>query len=135
MNTPTNGSITTVAGLPGPEPVFPGDVDIANGQFLAPPDANDINMYQFNVSQAGTVSLETRAQRLPTPSLLDTVLTVFDSNGNKIAENDNYYGSDSMLQLDLQPGTYYVGVTSVGNTSYNPLVPGSGSGGTSQGRL
>ena len=61
------------------------------------------------------------------------MLTVFDSNGNKIAQNDNYYGSDSALQLDLQPGTYYVGVTSVGNSSYNPLVPGSGSGGTSQG--
>ncbi len=131
---PAGGSgITTVPGLPAAEPVFPGDIDIANGQFLIQPDANDINMYQFNLSQSGTVSLQTIAERLSTPSLLDSVLTVFDSNGNKIASNDNYYGSDSLVQLDLAAGTYYVGVTSVGNTNYNPLVPLSGSGGTSQG--
>ncbi len=128
-----SGGLTTVPGLPAAEPVFPGDIDIANGQHIIRPDANDINMYQFTLAQAGTVSLETIAERLPNASLLDTVLTVFDANGNKIASNDNYYGSDSFVQLDLAAGTYYVGVTSVGNTSYNPLVPGSGSGGTSQG--
>lgn len=125
--------LTTVPGLPAAEPVFPGDIDIANGQFLMQPDANDINMYQFTLAQSGTVSLQTIAERLSQASLLDSVLTVFDSNGNKIASNDNYFGSDSFVQLDLAAGTYYVGVTSVGNTNYNPLVPESGSGGTSQG--
>ncbi len=128
-----NGGITTVPGLPAAEPVFPGDIDIANGQYIIQPNANDINMYQFNLTQSGTVSLQTIAQRLSSASLLDSVLTVFDSSGNKIASNDNYYGSDSFLQLDLPAGTYYIGVTSVGNTNYNPLVPESGSGGTSQG--
>src|SRR6185437_10280607 len=42
-------------------------------------------------------------------------------------------GSDSFVNLHLAPGVYYVGVTSTGNTQFDPSVPGSGAGGTTQG--
>ncbi|OYV88846.1 MAG: hypothetical protein B7Z73_07645, partial [Planctomycetia bacterium 21-64-5] len=50
-----------------------------------------------------------------------------------ISRNDDYYGNDSLLQMQLAPGTYYLAVSSTGNTQFNPAVPGSGYGGTTQG--
>ncbi len=50
-----------------------------------------------------------------------------------IAQNDDYYGTDSFVELHLKPGRYYLGVSSRGNTQYNPNSPDSGYGGTTQG--
>jgi hypothetical protein len=50
-----------------------------------------------------------------------------------ISRNDDYFGNDSFVQMELSPGIYYVAVTSTGNTQFDPNVPGSGSGGTTQG--
>jgi len=50
-----------------------------------------------------------------------------------ISRNDDYFGTDSFLKLDLSPGNYYIAVTSVGNTNFDPSVPNSGAGGTTQG--
>jgi len=46
-----------------------------------------------------------------------------------IARNDNYYGHDSFLSLNLQPGIYYIAVTSTGNDQFDPNVADSGWGG------
>ena len=116
-----------------PEPTYPSGVDIVNGQYLMAPDVKDVNMFQFTVSQTGTVQLETLAQRLSTPSDLQTVLRVFNSSGTQIAEDERYYGTDSNVLLTLTPGTYYVGVSSIGNDDYNPNIQDSGGGGTTQG--
>ena len=50
-----------------------------------------------------------------------------------ISRNDDYFGSDSFVNLHLTPGVYYVAVTSTGNTQFDPNVAGSGAGGTTQG--
>jgi hypothetical protein len=50
-----------------------------------------------------------------------------------IARNDDYFSEDSFLNMELAPGRYYIGVTSKGNTSYNPTIADSGFGGTTQG--
>lgn len=50
-----------------------------------------------------------------------------------IARNDNSFGRDSFLSHDLEIGNYYVAVTSVGNTDFNPEVEHSGYGGRTQG--
>src|SRR6185437_1679560 len=50
-----------------------------------------------------------------------------------VARNDDYFGTDSFVNLHLTPGVYYVAVTSAGNTQFDPSVPGSGAGGTTQG--
>src|SRR5205085_12111777 len=44
----------------------------------------------------------------------------------EIAHNDDYYGNDSYLELHLDPGTYYVAVTSVGNTDFDPTIADTG---------
>ncbi len=53
---------------------------------------------------------------------MNSVLTLFDAAHNVVAQNDDYYSNDSYLDLQLEAGTYYVGVTSTGNTRYDPDV-------------
>ncbi len=122
------------------EPIFPGNADIVDLRRLYPRDSTDIDMYKFNLTESGTVSIETLAERLPEASQLDTVLTLYQevqtANGpvrTEVARNDNYYGTDSFINLHLDAGTYYVGVSSVGNDNYNPLVLDSGAGGRTDG--
>lgn len=48
--------------IPG-EPVFPGDADILHTQSLYRPASRDINLYQFELTEAGQWSAETIAER------------------------------------------------------------------------
>lgn len=50
-----------------------------------------------------------------------------------IAFNDDYFGTDSRIELQLGDGVYYVGVTASGNDQYDPVIPGTGTGGRSEG--
>ncbi len=113
------------------EPIYPTAVDTVSIQRILPPNATDIDMYQFTLAQAGKFSAETIAER--TSSNLDSVLRLYDGNKNLIAQNDNYYSSDSFIGLNLQPGTYYIGVSSTGNADYNPAISNTGFGGTTDG--
>ncbi|MBI3839748.1 MAG: DVUA0089 family protein, partial [Planctomycetia bacterium] len=121
------------------ENVFPGDADILYGQFLHPPVGNDINIFNLTVPRAGQVNFETFAERIQqvtgnsAPGQLDTVITIYDGNHNLLARNDNYYGKDSFVHLQLDAGNYFVAVTSTGNTHFDPTIANSGFGGTTQG--
>lgn len=125
------------------EPVFPGDADILHGQHLFRPESKDIDLYRFTLNSAGRFSAETIAERLSDPtltdglshdsSLADTVITLYDSTGKIVARNDDYFSSDSFVDLTLGAGTYFVAVTSTGNTNFDPNVVDSGFGGTTQG--
>ncbi len=126
------------------EVVFPGDHDILHGQVLYNPEGNDIDLYRFVVNNIGQFTAEIAAERLsdlpgtePTSaSRLDSMLRLFRATPNGpelVAQNDNYFSQDSFLQLELTPGTYYVGVSSTGNDSYSPRTEDSGIGGTTQG--
>ena len=55
--------------------------------------------------------------------------------GELIARNDDYFSEDSFVELELQPGDYYVAVTSTGMSEIDPRIAASGFGGTSEGRL
>jgi hypothetical protein len=50
-----------------------------------------------------------------------------------VSRNDDYFGTDSFVNMQLAPGIYYLAVTSTGNTQFDPNVANSGSGGTTQG--
>jgi hypothetical protein len=119
--------------------VYPGDFDILYGRYLWPALGNDINVYRFNLTSAGRLNVETIAERLQALGLggaagqLDSVITLYDATGKIVARNDDYYGKDSFLQLDLNAGTYYVAITSTGNTNFDPTVINSGAGGTTAG--
>ncbi len=50
-----------------------------------------------------------------------------------IARNDDYFSEDSYIELELEPGVYYLGVTASGNDQYDPTINDTGFGGTSEG--
>jgi hypothetical protein len=128
----TNQSFALVA-----EPIFPGDADIVHGQFVHRPEVKDIDLYSFEIHTSGVFTAETISERLQDPSHLDTVLNLYRHTpaGQRelIARNDDYFSSDSFVQLPLTPGVYFVGVSASGNDDYNPEIADSGFGGTSEG--
>ena len=123
---------------PGAEPVFPGDHDIVHMRHMFRPESKDIDMYRFVLDGAGVFTVESFAERLPQSSVLDTTLRLYRQNPNtgiieEIARNDDYFSEDSLIQLNLEAGTYFVGVSAAGNDQYDPSILDSGIGGTSQG--
>ncbi len=122
----------------GTEIVIPGDAEIIHGQYLYRPDSKDIDLYQFRVpTGGGRMSIETFAERMSSASQLDTVIRLYQqlANGSweEIAANDDYYSSDSYIELELGAGNYIVGVSASGNSQYDPSIADSGIGGRSQG--
>lgn len=115
------------------ERIYPGDAAIVLGQHLHRPDAIDIDLYRFQLTTSGNFSAETIAERLPDSSHLDTMLTLFDVNGEVIARNDDYFSEDSLIDLVLDSGTYYIGVSASGNQDYDPVIENTGLNGTSEG--
>ncbi len=118
-----------------PEDVFPSADDITHGQFIFHDNSNDVDLYSFSVTESGVFSAETFAQRADNASSLDTVLRLFAQSPSgpvPIAQNDDYFGTDSQLELELSAGQYYIGVSSTGNDDYHALFE-SGANGTSSG--
>jgi hypothetical protein len=123
----------TVNPLPA-ENILPGPEDIATGQYMYRTDSSAIDLYRFELPTSGTLDLETIAQRLQNSSSLNTYLILYNSQHQVLARNDDYFGTDSYINMvNLSPGTYYVGVSASGNDNYNPSLPLTGMGGTSQG--
>ncbi|MEO8268943.1 MAG: hypothetical protein ABI557_04425, partial [Aureliella sp.] len=120
----------------GSEIVLPGDADIVHGQYLYRPDSRDVDLYQFSLPIAGKMSIEAFAERMSQASLLDSQIRLFQQTSRgweEVAANDDYFSSDSYLQLDLAAGNYIVGVSASGNGNYNPVIADTGMGGRSQG--
>ncbi len=120
----------------GSEIVLPGDADIVHGQYLYRPDSRDVDLYQFSLPVDGRMSIETFAERMSQASQLDSQIRLFQQTAKgweEVAANDDYFSSDSYLQLDLSAGNYIVGVSASGNDSYNPVIADTGMNGQSQG--
>ena len=62
-----------------------------------------------------------------------TTLALGGGNREVISRNDDYNSNDAFISIMLDPGTYYVGVSSTGNTSYDPTISDSGYGGNTDG--
>ena len=133
-------------GLNG-EAIFPGDYDLVEARQLFPNAGSDIDLYTFTLSGDGLFTAESIVNRPgdPVTSKLDTVLTLYredpaTSERTIIARNDDSFGSDSRIEIDLTKTNtagadyiYYVAVTAAGNDLFNPEIEESGSGGQSQG--
>ena len=120
------------------ENILPQDYDYAHLNVLYPQTGSDVDVYKFALDTAGTFSAQTIVARQgqAAKSELDTVLTLYkEVAGGRtlVARNDDYYGRDSFVGLDLQAGTYFLAVTSTGYTAFNPEVNDSGYGGRSDG--
>ncbi len=126
----------------GAEGVFPGNYDNVHMNYLYPRVGTDIDLYRFQLATAGKLTAQTFISRPDAPALstLDSVLTLYRENlvggvpvRTLVARNDDFFGRDSFVGLDLEAGTYYIAVTSAGNTAFNPEIPDSGYGGRSDG--
>ncbi|HET6246260.1 MAG TPA: S8 family serine peptidase [Tepidisphaeraceae bacterium] len=93
---------------------------------------NDVDLYKLHVVSPGDMTF-----KLTLPSsgtAFSPALRLFDSSGNVVASADGTAGSYPTLSTSapLTVGTYYLGISSVGNESYT--INGTGAaGGTSQG--
>ncbi|KAA1257827.1 hypothetical protein LF1_03170 [Rubripirellula obstinata] len=145
------GNPLGIAGFPATpaEPDFLSHAAKVIGQAVNRPEVDDVDFYAFNVAQSagldagGIVTIETYAQRLGEASLLDSVIRLYRVNGQPgsetfelVARNDDSFGDDSHLRLDLQPGRYVVGVSSTGHEDYYGEKDGddSATGGRTEGR-
>ena len=144
-------AVPGIAGFPSmqTEPDFLSQSDITLAQSLHRPESSDVDFYSFTVAptpggESGTVgrlTAETFAQRMDDSSLLDTLLQLYRvvpvSGGGAsyelISQNDDSFGDDSRIELDLEPGTYIIGVSSTGNDQYNGEVAGTGLNGRTEG--
>jgi len=129
--------------------VLPGDYDLVHLSVLSPAFGNDIDVYSFQLEKKGRLSAETVIARpgQEIVSTLDSVLTLYREEivdgrpvRTMIARNDDSNGRDSFIGLELDATapssakyTYYLAVTSTGNTAFDPEVEGSGANGRSDG--
>ncbi|TWU60075.1 Matrixin [Rubripirellula tenax] len=122
---------------PGTEWEFPGEADIIHGTYLHQLESLDVDLYRINVTENGVLKVQTMAQRLADASLLDTRLALYreDAAGKLqlVSSNEDYFGSDSFIDISVTPGNYFVGVSSEGNSLYDPNSGLTSAGGTSQG--
>ena len=87
---------------------------------------NDVDLYQFELERGEGVTFDISAAT--EDSDLDSYLRLFDSQGNQLAfdnDDDNNIAEDSNFDSLLRfavdiSGEYYLGVSSDGNTDYNP---------------
>jgi Ca2+-binding RTX toxin-like protein len=89
--------------------------------------AKDVDIYKFRVTTAGTIVINVGSDAA-NPRNFDSFLRIFNSNGTQIASNDDINDDNrfSRLSINLQPGTYYAGISGYSNDTYNPRVAGSG---------
>ncbi|MGL6195788.1 MAG: hypothetical protein ACRC2T_13310, partial [Thermoguttaceae bacterium] len=130
------------------EKVWPGLEDLIHGQNLYRPDSNDIDMYEFKLEKDGIFSAEVFAQRESAASQLDARIALYKKVEKQVpggslndkfvsyelvAQNDDYFGADSYLEMYLKSGTYYIAVSASGNDNYNPQMNNTGGGGRTVG--
>ena len=67
----------------------------------------NVDVFAIDVDQPKQIAVEVNARKLG--SGLDSILTLYDSRFNIIADNDDHAdNADSYLNASLQPGRYYV---------------------------
>ncbi|MCC7408050.1 MAG: SBBP repeat-containing protein [Phycisphaeraceae bacterium] len=91
----------------------------------------DVDLYRFELPVAGLLTLAVNDES--GKSLLSSALRLFDAQGNPIGVDADPSDLTSHLSVALDPGVYFIGVSSVNNTAYDPHVLGSGLAGSTTG--
>lgn len=88
---------------------------------------DDVDLFQVQLDSGDRLTIDIDAEI--NDSSLDSVLRLFDSEGNEVAVNDDFDGLDSFISFDASVSDiYYVGVSSYDNFNYDPFVASSGTG-------
>lgn len=96
---------------------------------------NDVDLYQVTLQVEGdlTVSLSP----VTNGTNFDPVLRFFDDTGTELYSDTGASGTYPSIATPIgQPlptGTYYIGISSIGNQTYNPINGSNIAGGTGQG--
>jgi hypothetical protein len=99
---------------------------IGDGQFTI----RDVDMFSVQLNAGQTVVAAIRAAADGSP--LDSYMRLFNASGTQLAFNDDFGGDlDSQITFTAAAtGTYYVGVSGYGNSTYSPTAGGSGAAGS-----
>ncbi|MDJ0744503.1 MAG: DVUA0089 family protein [Xenococcaceae cyanobacterium MO_167.B27] len=91
--------------------------------------ADDIDFFEVQLNAGDVITIDIDAQEFG--SSLDSVLRLFDSNGNQVAISDDNNApgenpaatiGDSFISFEAEAsGIYYIGVSSFFNLNYNPF--------------
>jgi len=87
----------------------------------------DVDLFGISLAAGSILTVDVDARSLSPASPLDSYLRLFNASGSQLASNDDFNGSlDSYLSFTVPTaGTYYIGVSSFNNISYDPLASGS----------
>lgn len=135
INPDVNGSITqAVTDAPLPNIGQPGNIgsdgDPDTGELLDVGD-RDVDFIKVNSPDAGILEIDIDSyNNSSTEDPLDSVVFLFDANGNLLASDDDTDSFDPLLQFEIAANTdYFIAVTGYGNENFDPFALGSGSGG------
>lgn len=95
--------------------------------------ASSVNLYRFVATFTGPATFRAA---VPPDEPTDPVLRLFDDLGEQLAINDDADTNtrDAQITFDLVAGqTYYLGVSSIGNTAYDPVTGDGATDGSTQG--
>ena len=97
---------------------------------------DDVDFYEVQLDSGDQILVDIDAAEFG--SFLDPVLRLFDEFGFELAVSDDDPAPDEFGSLDsyldftaTSDGTYYIGVSSFSNFTYDPFIEGSGIGGSS----
>src|SRR5262249_28324180 len=106
----------------------PGDPGLISGTISS---GSDVDTFSFTVATRTAVFIDVNSVRIGLSTTLDSVLTLLDSAGNQLDQNDNGYNfdtglpaqyvtasattADSSLYRELPAGTYFIQVSSKSN--------------------
>lgn len=104
-------SFTSIYGVDveiNPNPQIVGALNVTDSQF----DNRHIDIYQFEVSETVELRIDARSSAFDTKLLLVDVLSSQQFGSVFFENDDNGGGTNSTIQSQLAPGTYWMGVTS-----------------------
>ena len=129
FNNDINGSIAQVtADVALPTVGFRASIGNDNETVVGDKDAD---IYRINSPTAGIleIDIDSVTDSSITDSV-DSVVVLFDEQGNFLGFNDDNDTTDSLLRFQVEANTnYYAAITGFGNQDLDPLAVGSGSGG------
>jgi Bacterial pre-peptidase C-terminal domain len=114
-------------------------IETSPGEETTIDSTEDVDLYKVDLLTGQTLTIDVDAAEIGS-KLLYSQLRVFDASGKELAKTgfDDYQSApdelfkvvgDSFLKFIAETsGTYYVGISNLGNETYDPLKAGSGSG-------
>ncbi|MDW8262945.1 MAG: S8 family serine peptidase [Phycisphaerales bacterium] len=133
VNNDRNGSIAQAVGISTlPLANLPGIISLDEGGTVDVGD-RDVDMLKIRPTTNGFLEISSRSFSLSGNSNpVDTVITLFDGTGAKLAQIDDLPDSaDPTLHISVPKNRdYYVAFSGKGNDSFNPFILGSGSPGS-----